>query len=78
MAEFANQIAYARACVIKQALTMHVRTGGTMMLTRGAKPVAMLKAATEYTGNVYKRGEYQRAIDDLQTMITAAQQPKAA
>lgn len=39
-------------------------------LTRGATPTAMLKLATKFTGQKYKRGEYDRAMADVQVWIS--------
>lgn len=38
-----------------------------MVLTRGATATKLLKMATEYTGQTYKRTERERAIEDLET-----------
>lgn len=40
-------------------------------LTRGATPTRMFKLASQYTGQKYKRGEYDRAMADMQVWISA-------
>lgn len=37
----------------------------------------MLAKATQITGTTYKRGQYDRAVGDLQTLITHFQSAKA-
>jgi len=39
-------------------------------LTRGATPTRMLALATQFTGQKYKRGEYDRAMADVQVWIS--------
>ena len=48
--------------------------GNLRMLSRGFKHSRMsglqaLTIATQITGNTYKRGQYDKAISDLQTII---------
>lgn len=62
-----------RAISLKQALAMYAEFG--MLLARNLSATAMLKMATEYTGQKYKRGQHQQASDDMviwiETMKTA-------
>jgi len=58
-----------RVSTLISGLKMHIATGGRMILTRGATPTFLLKQATGYTGKVYKRGQYQQAIDDLKVWM---------
>lgn len=46
-------------------LDMYIKTGGKMILTRGATPTRLLKMAESYTGKKYKRTQKQDAINDL-------------
>lgn len=39
-------------------------------LTRGATPTRMFALASQYTGQKYKKGEYDRAMADLQVWIS--------
>lgn len=54
-----------RALTVVQGLRMYARS--RMLLTRGATPAVLLGIAREYTGQTYKRGEYLKAADDVQT-----------
>lgn len=52
--------------------------GNLRMLSRGFKHSRMsgvqaLNIATQITGNTYKRGQYDKAISDLQTIIDQGQ-----
>jgi hypothetical protein len=58
-----------RALVLKQALKVHVKTNGTMRLTRMASPTQLLKMATEYTGKQYRRGQQAQALTDLEEVL---------
>lgn len=40
-----------------------------MIPTRGVTITRMLEMTTEFSGQKYKRGEYQRAVDDLTVWI---------
>lgn len=60
-----DAVSLARVSTIMSGLEMHIQTGGQMRLTRMATPTFLLKAASEYTGIKYKRGQYQKAHDDL-------------
>ena len=53
--------------VLASALKLYARTG--MKANRAYTPTNMLKTATRYTGNKYKRGEYMTAYDDLRHLI---------
>lgn len=62
-----------RAATLASALKLYAAT--KMLPTRGVTASGMLKLASEYTGKKYKRGEYQKAADDVgqwvQTMKAA-------
>lgn len=57
------------AITLRQAIKMHVRSGGRMRMTAAAKPTVLLKTAEGYTKKKYKRGQYQEALDDLTNWI---------
>jgi hypothetical protein len=52
-----------QARAISAALRLYAKTG--MKPNRAWTPSAMLKAATDITGNAYKRGQYLTAADDV-------------
>lgn len=56
-----------RAITLRNGISMHQKCG--MIPTRGMGIVNMFKLAHQYTGQKYKRGEHQRAIDDLTVWI---------
>ena len=56
-----------RAVVLRSSLRLYARTG--MKSTRAATPANMFAIAKEYTGKDYKRGEYDKAIADLDIWI---------
>lgn len=56
-----------RAIYVKNALSFYVKTG--LKMTRAATPTYLLRAATEYTGHKYKRGQYVKAAEDLEVWI---------
>lgn len=55
----------ARAISVKSAL----RLAMVGLTVRGVTKTGLLKIASEYTGINYKRGEYQKAREDLTTWI---------
>lgn len=55
------------AVALKHGLKMYARSG--MLLTRGMTPTKMLRLASQITGNIYKRGEYVRASDDIAAVL---------
>lgn len=55
----------ARAISVKSAL----RLAMVGLTVRGVTKTGLLKIASEYTGKQYKRGEYQKAREDLTTWI---------
>ena len=57
-----------QALVIRQVLKLYSKTG--LKPNRDWTPTAMLNAAARITGNSYKRGQYQQAINDLDTIHT--------
>lgn len=63
-----------RARVIATGLRLYAKT--KMMPNRHYTPTAMLRAASEMTGEKYKRGEYLKAAADL-TALADEMQPVA-
>lgn len=55
------------AITLRSGLRMYAKSG--MKLSRNYTPSVMLAAAKEFTGKEYKRGQYQQAIEDLDTWI---------
>lgn len=55
----------ARAISVKSAL----RLAMVGLTIRGVTKTGLLKIASEYTGKQYKRGEYEKAREDLTTWI---------
>lgn len=55
----------ARAISVKSAL----RLAMVGLTVRGVTKTGLLKIASEYTGKQYKRGEYEKAREDLTTWI---------
>lgn len=64
-----DAILYAQAIHVKVALGLHIKSAGRMRMTRTASPTSLLALSTGITKKKYKRGQYQQAIDDLQTWI---------
>jgi len=62
-----NNINRFAIAVLASALKLYAKTG--MKASRAYTPTNMLKTATRYTGNKYKRGEYMTAHDDLRALI---------
>jgi len=58
-----DAMAMARAFALASALNLYAETG--IKPTAAFGPVAMLKAASQYTGKKYKRTEYLKAAEDL-------------
>ena len=56
-----------RAISLKAGLRLFANTG--MKPNRAWTPTAMLKAAGTITGKVYKRGQYDLAVTDLEAWI---------
>ena len=56
-----------RAISLKAGLQLFSKTG--MKPNRAWTPTAMLKAAGTITGKVYKRGQYDLAVTDLDAWI---------
>lgn len=52
-----------RATALAAALRLYAKTG--MKVSRAYTPTAMLKAANEITGHVYRRGQYAAAAEGL-------------
>jgi hypothetical protein len=55
------------ATSLRGAIKLHQKCG--MIPTRGVTITRMLQAASQYSGKKYKRGEHQKAIDDLTVWI---------
>lgn len=60
-----DAINLARAISVKSAL----RLAMVGLTVRGVTKTGLLKIASEYTGKQYKRGEYEKAREDLTTWI---------
>jgi hypothetical protein len=58
-----DAVALFRATAIASGLRLYAKTG--MKPNRAWSPTAMLAAATGITGKKYKRGEHQKAADDI-------------
>ena len=56
-----------RAITLKTSLDFYGRS--KLKMTRHLTPTLMLKLAGEYTGKMYKRGQYQQAAADLGVWI---------
>ena len=56
-----------RAIILMNSIALHKKSG--MIPTRGMGIMRMFKQAQEFTGQTYKRGEHDRAIDDLHVWI---------
>jgi hypothetical protein len=56
-----------RVRTLKSFIDLHKKTG--MKPTRGVTITKMFKMAKEYTGQTYKRGEHDRAVNDLNVWI---------
>lgn len=61
-----------QAVTLKSALNLYARC--KMQPNRHWTPTLMLKAAGVYTGQKYKRGEYERAAGDLTLWIAKTRQ----
>jgi len=58
-----------RLAVLRQALQVHVMSGGEMRLTRTATPTRILAMASEVTGRKYKRGQQAQALADMNELM---------
>lgn len=58
-----------RAIAIRSGLRLYIKCG--MKPNRAWTPTNMLRVAGQITGNVYKRGQYEQAIADLDDWIKA-------
>ena len=56
-----------RALTLMNAIALHKRSG--IIPHRGMGIMRMFEQAQEFTGQTYKRGEHDRAIDDLHVWI---------
>lgn len=68
-----DAVAFFRATVLASGLELYTKHG--IRPSRMWTPTTMLKAASEITGKRYRRGEYQKAADDVRLW---AQTMKAA
>lgn len=59
-----------RLGLLISGIKMHMRCG--MIPTRGLTITRMFAIAHSYTGKHYKRGQHQRAIDELQVILDYA------
>jgi hypothetical protein len=64
-----DAIRLARAISLRSAIRLHRQSG--LIPTRGMTITVLFKQATQFTMKSYKRGEHQRAIDDLTVWIDA-------
>ena len=53
---------------LKGMLKLHVISGGKLRHSR-ISPTNLLKAATNFTGVTYKRGQYAQALADIEAII---------
>lgn len=60
-----DAVAFYCATVIASGLRLYGKSH--IIPARAWKPMTMLAAASKITGKTYKRGEYIKAADDLQT-----------
>jgi hypothetical protein len=58
-----------RAMTLKSALGLYAKCG--MIPTRGVTITKMLAMATEYTGKKYKRGDAEKAAEDVRQWCEA-------
>lgn len=56
-----------RAMVLRSSIRLYEKTG--MIPTRGLTITKMFMMAKQYTGKMYKRGQYALVLSDLQTWI---------
>ena len=62
-----NETKLYQACALKVGLRLYART--KIRPGRGWTPTAMLRTATSLTHTAYRRGEYEKAIADLEVWI---------
>lgn len=62
-----NETKLYQACALKAGLRLYART--KIRPGRGWTPTAMLCTATSLTHTAYRRGEYEKAIADLEVWI---------
>jgi hypothetical protein len=67
-----EQIDFFRLATVIRCMETHIRTGGTMRLTRMATPTAMREIASEYTGK-----RYARSMKGLETALADLNEIKA-
>lgn len=59
-----DAVALYAATVLASALRLYAKTG--MRANRAYSPTVMLQAATRLTGQKYRRGQYNKAAEDVQ------------
>jgi hypothetical protein len=63
-----DSVNLVRAVYLKSALTMYAKS--KMLMTRNAKPTALLQMAKEYTGKTYKgKDKYTEAAEGVRIWI---------
>lgn len=64
---------WARLVSAEMAMRMHIKSNGSMMLTRTATPATLRGIATEFTGKTYPRSRkgLEQAQKDCATIIDA-------
>ena len=60
-----------RAMSLRSAIDLYAKS--KLKMTRRLTPSLMLQLAGEYTGNSYKRGQYEQASRDLSVWIATMQ-----
>ncbi len=61
-----SDVTIFQALALAQALKLYATTG--MQINRAYTPTAMLRAASSFTGQRYKRGQYMEAAAGLQNL----------
>jgi hypothetical protein len=66
-----NAVLGMRGLMVLQGLRMYERTGGRMVLTRGATPKVLREIAGEFTGKTYARSKkgMAQALADMETLF---------
>lgn len=70
----ADQVSWYQLATLKTALSLHIRTGGKMRMTRNAGITTLLKLASGYTGVTYKRSQAQLAYDHITQLVRKIQE----
>lgn len=56
-----------RAAALREALRLYAKS--KIVIARGVTPTSMLSMATKITGKPYRRGEYTKAADEVDTWV---------